>query len=135
MSKQLPDGLPPLPEGAVYLGVGEEFKMLSGNRAFDCWVVRDHQWSHQSQCFGNGRYLHYAAPADSEIALLNSHGDNKPSWDTAIAEPAVSATPDLLIPAEVYSDPDTLGCIAQCAYNAGYRIEWDSAGLRGYRDE
>ena len=128
MSKQLPEHLPPLPEGAVYLGLGGKF---TTQRLFEGWALYPGEsfWDDGDRWRGDLLDVHYAAPADSEIARLNSHGNNKLFWDTAIA------TPDLIIPAEVYSDSDTLACIAQCAYNAGYRIEWDSTGLRGYRDE
>lgn len=71
--KPLPAHLPPLPAGAVYLGLGGTFKIpvgdtfagsLLGPYSGDAW---DNSW-----CEGTSRSCHYAAPADSEIARLNA---------------------------------------------------------------
>ena len=79
---ELPKGLPPLPEGAVYLGKSGEFKKPSGG--FHGWVLTkiNNTWA-LGFWAGCTSSFHYAAPADSEIARLNGLSDNKPSWDDA----------------------------------------------------
>jgi len=68
-----PRSLPPLPEGAVYLGRGGEFEIQDGI-FFDGWVfdpdAADARWIPYTWR-GKCGTLHFAAPADSEIARLN----------------------------------------------------------------
>jgi hypothetical protein len=68
----LPKGVPPLPEGAVYLGMGKTFKNPKrGFPGFASFGGGD-PWEWQDEWVANSGDLHYAAPANSEIARLNS---------------------------------------------------------------
>lgn len=75
MNKPLPEGLPPLPQGAVYLGKGGEFRIPDCE--FKGWTANENpkysRWSDNEgrTLEGDISRLHYAAPADSEIARLN----------------------------------------------------------------
>ena len=73
--KPKPDNLPALPEGAVYLGSGCQFKRLPN---FEGWVFNPSfmaagwqfgEWEGMNWCFD------YAAPAGSEIVRLNGKLD------------------------------------------------------------
>jgi len=75
--KSLPTGLPPLPSGYVYLGLGGSFKLppyhllpiaaaVSPEISETCWRIVENYWS------GDSSIRHYAAPADSEIVRLNT---------------------------------------------------------------
>lgn len=67
----LPEGVPPLPEGAVYLGMGKTFKNPKrGFPGFASYGGGD-PWEWQDEWVANSGDLHYAAPADSEIVRLN----------------------------------------------------------------
>lgn len=59
-----------LPDGAVYLGKGNSFKRPAA--PFDGWSSgeRFQRWS-ADMLHGDVAHLHYAAPADSEVARLN----------------------------------------------------------------
>ena len=80
MMNKLPAWLPPLPEGAVYLGKGGEFLV---QKPFAGWSTGCIPWSMQPKLWGCRTDLYYAAPADSEIARLNGLNENKPSWHDA----------------------------------------------------
>ena len=72
--KPLPSHLPPLPAGAVYLGLGGTFTIPL--YYFKGWSRTDGSadpvWSASNSWEGDVRTSHYAAPADSEIARLNA---------------------------------------------------------------
>lgn len=69
--KTKPDNLPAMPEGAVYLGSGCQFKRIPN---FDGWIFNPSFMAAGWQ-FGPLEGLnwcfHYAAPAGSEIVSLN----------------------------------------------------------------
>jgi len=66
----LPDGLKPLPEGAVYLGRGESF--TPPTEGFSGWACRGGElWKWDSAYWGNVESQHYAAPADSVVVKMN----------------------------------------------------------------
>lgn len=70
----LPDGLPPLPEGAVYLGVGGTFKEPEGY-FYGWWLNATYpEWQEEHYCAMSSPTAHFAAPADSEVARLNGLG-------------------------------------------------------------
>jgi hypothetical protein len=68
---RLPEGLPPLPEGAVYLGKGMAFERPKDGFSGFASYGGDDPWEWQGVWFAHSRDLHYAAPADSEIVRLN----------------------------------------------------------------
>ena len=71
--KPLPAHLPPLPAGAVYLGLGGTFAV---DGYFSGWTASSAstRWNADETLAGTKQYAHahYAAPADSEIARLNA---------------------------------------------------------------
>lgn len=79
--KPLPAPFPPLPAGAVYLGLGGTFKTpasgFSGYYLVDTtdyfmhWNFKSGIWEPGVRTRVNER-LHYAAPADSEVVRLNA---------------------------------------------------------------
>ena len=64
----LPDWAPPLPEGLVYLGPGNETLMELG--PFEGWAAHSTEpnWEYNTIWIGNGSSTYYAAHADSEVA-------------------------------------------------------------------
>ena len=66
---KLPEELPPLPAGYVYLGQGKTFDK---SKAFEGVAYRNNTWQKDSHYTGDVEYWHYAAPADSEIVKLNT---------------------------------------------------------------
>lgn len=76
--KPLPENMPPMPTGAVYLGRGGEFELLPSRTTFDGWAIMegDASWGGLAAMYsGHANDLHYAAPRDSEVARLNGYGD------------------------------------------------------------
>ena len=74
-----PDNIPALPEGAVYLGMGQEFKTCS--ICFSGWsldVEKHGVWVDAESWEGIDNDLHYAAPRDSEVARLNGFEAESP---------------------------------------------------------
>lgn len=71
----LPDGIPPLPKGAVYLGRGGEFKVTYNPPHFEGWrndlTYLPSEWNGSKCWSGDCKDSHYAAPANSEIAKMN----------------------------------------------------------------
>lgn len=76
---KLPDGLPPLPAGAVYLGKTGYF--ITGAEYFRGWRLGIEGWDFDDEWAGDYPNSHYAAPIDSEIARLNGHV-SKPAADS-----------------------------------------------------
>jgi len=70
VGRELPAGLPPLPEGAVYLGRGGQFRIFEIPTQGYYLRVTATDWT-ASGFSGNDRDWHYAAPADSEVVKLN----------------------------------------------------------------
>ena len=77
---KLPEGLPPMPEGAVPLGWGGEFA-LPKSQKFDgyMWEHGDEIWFVSNGINGSSQRIFYAAPADSEIARLNGLSESETS--------------------------------------------------------
>jgi hypothetical protein len=67
----IPD-MPPIPQGWVLLGKGNEFTPLSGEREFQgkTWELNEEEWS-EGDWRGNDRNFFYFAPANSEIVRIN----------------------------------------------------------------
>lgn len=72
IANPLPAGLPPLPEGAIYLGVGGSFKTTEEFDGWTAWADVFSTWIQNPSCRGNRPHRHYAAPFNSEVARLNS---------------------------------------------------------------
>lgn len=71
--KPLPDNLPPLPEGYVYLGEAGTFKLKNGETFKGATAIAgEPKWGIAPNAFGDTSGFHYAAPEDSEIASLNA---------------------------------------------------------------
>lgn len=73
--KTLPAGLPKLPSGLVYLGLGGTFNISSGRSArptHACLHPTVLKWQGPCNWDGTDKDIHYAAPADSEIVKLNT---------------------------------------------------------------
>ena len=75
--KPLPEGVPDLPEGYVYLGITGDFSFSDSCRTVSICNMnpryeRGTRWSELAEDWRlNIDGAHYAAPADSEIAKLN----------------------------------------------------------------
>ena len=74
--KPLPEGVPALPEGYVYLGIIGDFSFSDSCRTVSiCSMNPKHnaiKWSELANDWNLSMTgVHYAAPADSEIAKLN----------------------------------------------------------------
>lgn len=78
---KLPDGLPPLPEGAVYLPYPD-----IGRGSFHGWSLleEDGEWE-LGEWYGTNKSLYYAAPAGSAIALMNGHVFEQTNIGEAVA--------------------------------------------------
>lgn len=76
---KMPEGLPPLPENAVYLGLGgpeswRDFK--ADGKYFQGWsCFIGGKWGSMTCVTGLSDRMYYAAPIGSEIAKLNGHVD------------------------------------------------------------
>lgn len=72
-ANELPDWVPPLPEGTVLLGWGDSFKT---NWPFKGWSsnVKEPNWHLENAWEGADATRLYAAPAGSEIAKINGKG-------------------------------------------------------------
>lgn len=68
---QLPNGLPPLPEGAVYLGEGRTFETACEFQGWSLINTPGSKWR-GGIWFGHSPNLHYAAPYNSKTIHLNS---------------------------------------------------------------
>lgn len=80
-TKPLPEGVPPLPEGFVYLGLGNQFQKLPNVPSFaGMWFPPlDNEWSEGASLSGEYDNYHYAAPVESAIATLNNMNTSVPS--------------------------------------------------------
>lgn len=66
--------IPPLPDGAVFLGPGRSFQNVQGGfRGFTCYPGPGASWQKAESCSGNSRNVLYAAFLGSEVAILNGH--------------------------------------------------------------
>jgi hypothetical protein len=78
-ANRLPGGLPPLPDGAVYLGRGGEFTNISAASCYVAWhpaVNSDEHWTYFHEPTISADFC-YAAHVDSEIARLNGKGGDQ----------------------------------------------------------
>lgn len=73
IAEALPDGLPPLPDGAVYLGKGGSFNMMDAY-SFKGWATEGAGWNFGYRWGGHDAARHYAAATDSAVAKLNGKG-------------------------------------------------------------
>lgn len=151
--KELPEGLPPLPEGAVYLGQGDTFHLPTAQpiTLFHGWgyLETDGSWQ-SSEWTGQNERLHYAAPADSEIARLNGLGGtnsrealrkfhiawaNSYKWNELGVNFSFNP-PGLVIPPDISEQltfTEILPIIG-AAMDVGYSIEWtEDGGLKGWK--
>jgi len=69
MNNSIPTELPSLPEDAVYLGRGQQFKRCGSS--FDGWILTQGNGWKRSYWAGHNPNKHYAAPAGSDIVRLN----------------------------------------------------------------
>ena len=69
--RPVPPELPPLPDGAVYLGRGGEFNTLGVSHRVMHLMPEDSRCFPMHMCGCNSSNIHYAAPADSEIVRIN----------------------------------------------------------------
>lgn len=68
----LPEVLPPLPKGVMYLGIGGSFETAG---VFEGWSwdrEKPAVWDYDTCWAGSDTTRHYAAPSNSKIARLNS---------------------------------------------------------------
>jgi hypothetical protein len=68
--RPVPPELPPLPDGAVYLGMGGEFRTSGTFRGHSISDICS-EWQFCPMLEGSRDFLFYAAPADSEIVRIN----------------------------------------------------------------
>jgi hypothetical protein len=71
-----PKGIPALPDGYRYLGKGGSFRLVPFSDGFEGAFAGggSEKWYHYNSIPGDDPEIHYAAPADSEIARMASAG-------------------------------------------------------------